>query len=167
LKRVFSTQLAEINLRGSGFIDPVRSQGEILADRMLAREGIPMTDIALVDDDISIRRSISRLLRSHGYGCVTYESGESALADPGLMNMGCLLIDLELFGMDGFELRDRLRSLGSSIPYIFVTAHSEADIPEWSSRMRDSYFLTKPVEERLLLSAIERVTPRKGGLPAR
>jgi FixJ family two-component response regulator len=133
---------------------------------MWAREGNLMTKIALVDDDFSIRRSVSRLLRSHGYECVTYESAESALADPGLMSMGCLLIDLELFGMDGFEFRDRLRSLGSSIPYIFVTAHSEMDIPDWSFRMGDSCFLTKPVEERLLLSAIESLTPRKDGLPA-
>jgi FixJ family two-component response regulator len=125
-----------------------------------------MTKIALVDDDFSIRRSISRLLRSHGYECVAYESAESALADPGLMKMSCLLIDIELFGMDGFELRDRLRDLGSRVPHIFVTAHSESDIPEWASRMGDSHFLTKPVEERLLLTAIESLSLRKGGLPA-
>jgi FixJ family two-component response regulator len=125
-----------------------------------------MIRIALVDDDFSIRRSVSRLLRSHGYECVSYSSAESALADPSLMNMGCLLIDIELFGMDGFELRDRLEDLGSPVPYIFVTAHSEADIPEWPSRIGDSYFLTKPVDESLLLSAIESLTLRKGGLPA-
>jgi FixJ family two-component response regulator len=125
-----------------------------------------MTKIALVDDDFSIRRSVSRLLRSHGYECVAYESAESALADPSLIDMGCLLIDIELFGMNGFELRDRLNDLGSPVPYIFVTAHSESDIPEWVSRMGDSCFLTKPVEERLLLSAIESLTLRKGGLPA-
>jgi FixJ family two-component response regulator len=125
-----------------------------------------MTKIALVDDDFSIRRSVSRLLRSHGYECVAYESAESALADPGLAKMSCLLIDIELFGMDGFELRDRLQDLGSPVPYIFVTAHSESDIPEWTSRMGNSFFLTKPVEERLLLTAIESLTLRKGGLPA-
>lgn len=125
-----------------------------------------MTKIALVDDDYSIRRSVSRLLRSHGYECVAYESAESALADPSLTSMGCLLIDIELFGMDGFELRDRLRDLGSPVPYIFVTAHSEADVPDWAFRLRDSYFLTKPVEEHLLLAAIETLTLRKGGLPA-
>lgn len=132
----------------------------------MAGKGGGMTKIALVDDDSSIRRSVCRLLRSHGYECVAYESAESALADPGLTKMSCLLIDIELFGMDGFELRDRLHELGSPVPHIFVTAHTESEVSEWVSRIGDSRFLTKPVEERLLLSAIESITLRKGGLPA-
>jgi FixJ family two-component response regulator len=78
------------------------------------------------------------------------------------MKMSCLLIDIELFEMDGFELRDRLLDLGSPVPHIFVTAHSESDIPDWVSRMGSSYYLTKPVEEHLLLSAIKNLSLRKG-----
>jgi len=117
-----------------------------------------MTKIALVDDDASIRSAVSRLLRSHGYECIAYESAESALADPALLQMSCVLIDIELFGMNGFELRDRLRDLGSPVPHIFVTAHSECDFPDWNARMGDSTCLTKPVEEHLLLSTIEELT---------
>jgi FixJ family two-component response regulator len=142
-----------------------KSQGKNSRQQWREKGG-GMTKIALVDDDSSIRRSVSRLLRSHGYECVAYESAESALADPGLTKMSCLLIDIELFGMDGFELRDRLCELGSPVPHIFVTAHTESEVSEWVSRMGNSRFLTKPVEERLLLSAIESITLRKGGLPA-
>ncbi len=120
-----------------------------------------MTRIALVDDDPSIRRSVSRLLRSHGYQCVAYESAEIALADSALSQMNCLLIDIELFGIDGFEFRDRLRDRGSKVPHVFITAHSASDVPDWDSRMGNSSYLTKPVEEHLLLSTIEELTLKK------
>ncbi len=84
-----------------------------------------------------------------------------ALADPVLSQMNCLLIDIELFGIDGFELRDRLRDRGSMIPYIFITAHSISDVPEWHVRMGESIYLTKPIEGRLLLSAIDSLTLKK------
>ena len=121
-----------------------------------------MTKVALIDDDASIRNAVSRLLRSNGYECIVYESAESALADPRLLQMGCLLIDIELLGMNGFELRDRLREVGSPVPHIFVTAHSENELPEWRARMGDSVCLTKPVEEGLLISAIEKLAPCAG-----
>jgi len=121
-----------------------------------------MTKIALIDDDASIRSAVSRLLRSNGYDCVAYESAESALADPMLSQVGCMLIDVELMGMNGFELRDRLRDVGSPVPHIFVTAHSESDFPEWRARMGDSVWLTKPVEEQVLLSAIAKLTLPSG-----
>lgn len=114
-----------------------------------------MTKIALVDDDASIRSGFSRLLRAHGYFCVAYESAEAALADPQLLEMSCLLIDVELSGMNGFDFRDRLRALGSIVPYIFVSAHSEDDFTDWQIRIGDSPCLRKPVEEAVLISAIE------------
>jgi len=117
-----------------------------------------MARIALIDDDASIRTAVCRLLRSNGYDCIAYESAESALADPTLLQVSCVLIDVELLGMNGFELRDRLRDVGSPVPHIFVTAHSESDFPEWRARLGDSVCLTKPVEEQLLLSAIAKLT---------
>ncbi len=120
-----------------------------------------MARIALVDDDPSIRRSVSRLLRSHGYECITYESAEIALADPALSQMSCLLIDIELFAIGGFELRDRLRDRGSKVPHIFITAHFASDVPDWDSRIGNSSYLTKPIEERVLLSTIEELTLKK------
>lgn len=116
-----------------------------------------MTKIALVDDDASIRKAIGRLLRTHGYECVTYESAESAISDPDLSQMDCLLIDVQLGGIDGFKLRDWLHKFGSHLPHIFITAHSEQDWPDWRKRVGDSTWLAKPVDERLLISEIERL----------
>ena len=116
--------------------------------------------IGLVDDDPSVRRAISRLLRSRGYECVTYESAESALADPELLWLNCAVLDLELPGINGFELRNHLRDLVPPIPYLFVTAHAESDFLDWDAQMGDSLYLRKPVEEDQLLSSIEKLICR-------
>jgi len=117
-----------------------------------------MIKIALVDDDSSVRSSIRRLLRSHGYQCFVYDSAESALADSALVQMGCVLIDIELLGMDGFDFRDRLHDLDAHVPCVFVTAHCEVDFPDWKARIGDTTCLTKPVEEQLLIRTIEKLT---------
>ncbi|HEX3470473.1 MAG TPA: response regulator [Silvibacterium sp.] len=122
------------------------------------------TRIGLVDDDLSVRKAMGRLLRSHGYECVAYESAEAALADPELLRMQCLVLDIELPEMSGFELRDHLVELGSAIPYIFFTGHAESDFVDWNARMGDSLYLKKPVDDNQLLSLIEKLIARASGL---
>ncbi len=115
------------------------------------------TRIGLVDDDLSVRKAMSRLLRSRGSECVTYESAEAALADPDFLQVHCLILDIELPQMSGFDLRDHLIKLGSTIPHFFVTAHSESDFADWSARIGDSVYLRKPVDENQLISLIEKL----------
>jgi two-component system, LuxR family, response regulator DctR len=112
------------------------------------------TRIGLVDDDLSIRKAMSRLLRSRGSECVTYESAEAALADPYLLCVHCLILDIELPEMNGFDLRDHLIEVGSQIPHLFLTAHTESDFADWNRRMGDSLCLRKPVDENQLISLI-------------
>ena len=115
------------------------------------------TRIGLVDDDLSVRKAMSRLLRSRGSVCVTYESAEAALADPDLLQVHCLILDIELPEMNGFELRDRLIELGSPIPHLFLTAHTESDFADWNARMGDSLCLRKPVDENQLIALINKL----------
>jgi FixJ family two-component response regulator len=111
--------------------------------------------ITLVDDDTSVRSAVSRLLRSNNYACKAYESAESALADPGFTTGDCLVLDVQLSGMNGFALRDRLREMGSPTPCLFITAHPETASAEWQQAVGDSPCLTKPFEESQLLAAID------------
>ena len=113
--------------------------------------------IGLVDDDLSVRKAMSRLLRSQGSECVTYESAEAALADPQLLQTDCLILDIELPAMNGFELRDHLIERGSSIPHLFVTAHADGDLSDWNTRMGNSPYLRKPVNEIQLIELINKV----------
>ena len=111
--------------------------------------------ITLVDDDPSVRSAVSRLLRSNNYTCKTYDSAESALADPDFAGVDCLVLDVQLSGMNGFALRDRLREMGSPTPCLFITAHPATGSAEWNHAVGDSPCLTKPFEESQLLAAID------------
>jgi FixJ family two-component response regulator len=111
--------------------------------------------IGLVDDDPSIRRAVDRLLRSHGYACTTYESAESALADPEMRSLDCLVLDIQLPAINGFGLRDRLQTMGLRVPHLFITAHAETESTEWCEQIGDSPYLTKPFEEAQLISLLE------------
>jgi FixJ family two-component response regulator len=109
--------------------------------------------VGLVDDDVSVRRAVSRLLRIHGYSCSSYESAEAALDDPEFLQMNCIIVDVQLGGMNGFELSHRLDALQPQIPRIFITAHMSSDLPDHPEH---SVLLTKPFDENQLLALIER-----------
>jgi FixJ family two-component response regulator len=111
--------------------------------------------VGLVDDDLSVRRALDRLLRSHGYSCLSYESAEAALSDPAFLQMNCVIVDVQLGGMNGFELGHRLDTLELNIPQIFITAHKESDLPEHSENI---VLLTKPFDENELIGLIEGST---------
>ena len=118
--------------------------------------------ITLVDDDPSVRSAVSRLLRSNNHWCKVYESAESALADPDFASVDCLVLDVQLSGMNGFALRDRLREMGSATPCLFITAHPETGSAEWKQAIGDSPCLTKPFEESQLLAAIDGLLRDRG-----
>jgi FixJ family two-component response regulator len=111
--------------------------------------------IALIDDDSSVRKAVSRLLRSHDYACSAYESAESALDDPALPSMQCLVIDVQLSGMSGFAFRDRLQQAGIRIPSLFITGHADLGSREWAQSLGDTPCVQKPFDEGQLLSVIE------------
>jgi FixJ family two-component response regulator len=111
--------------------------------------------VGLVDDDTSVRRAVSRLLRIHGYLCLSYESAEAALRDPEFLQMNCHIFDIQLGGMNGFELGHRLDALQSQIPRIFITAHMLPDLPE---HPEDTTLLMKPFDDDQLLALIKRST---------
>ena len=113
--------------------------------------------IGLIDDDASVRSAVSRLLRSYNYACTGYDSAERALADPRLPDMDCLLVDVQLPGMSGFALRDRLLLDGLAVPCLFITAHAETDSAEWIRSLGPNPCVIKPFDESQLLTAIDNL----------
>lgn len=111
--------------------------------------------IGLIDDDVSVRRAVGRLLQTHGYSCTTYDSAEAALADPSFLQMNCIIVDIQLGGINGFELCDRLAAIGTHIPHVFITAHVKVDFSAYSRRLGNSLLLTKPFEEEQLIDSIK------------
>ena len=108
-----------------------------------------------MDDDLSVRRAVGRLLRTHGYDCMIYDSAEAALSDPDFPRMNCVILDVQLGGISGFELGERLHSLGLSMPQIFITAHVKSDFPQ---RSQDTALLVKPFDESQLIDLIKDAT---------
>ena len=112
--------------------------------------------VAVVDDDDSFGRAISRLLRAAGFEPVGYSSAEAFLEDTTHAPPDCLLLDIHLGGASGLELRRHLTASGSAIPVIFVSGHDEPKIREEAQQAGCSAYLRKPVSGHLLIEAITK-----------
>lgn len=112
--------------------------------------------IAIVDDDRSILRALHRLVRSHGYTVQTFESAPEFLDSLHRGRPACLLLDVHLEGMSGFDLQERLAADGAGVPIIFITADDDATTRERIEQSGAAGHLWKPVDEQALLHAIRR-----------
>ena len=81
--------------------------------------------IAVVDDDESLSRPCTRLLREAGYQAITYLSAETFLEDPLRVHFGCLLVDVQLGGMSGIEMHRKLLEQGNRTPIVYITAFDD------------------------------------------
>jgi FixJ family two-component response regulator len=111
--------------------------------------------VFVVDDDDSLRKALDRLLRIKGYRVVTFASAEEFLGESLEMQIGCLVLDLQLPGLDGLELQKVLLQRGISLPIVFVTGHGT--IPKAIRAVKSGAmgFLTKPFSEKELILEIE------------
>jgi FixJ family two-component response regulator len=109
--------------------------------------------VYLVDDDISIRESMTGLLEALGLVVISFDSAESFLQHERVDTAACLILDLQLPQMNGLELQKRLAQ-SESLPVIFITAHG--DIPSSVRAMKGGAmeFLTKPVDREALMATI-------------
>ena len=115
----------------------------------------PKPLIAVVDDDSSLRESTQLLLRSAGYRTEAFASAREFLDSPQVDATACLILDVRMPGMDGFELQRFLNGAQRQIPIIFITAHA-TEIEEESARKAGAVdFLRKPVNDEKILNAIQ------------
>src|ERR1051326_4512960 len=110
--------------------------------------------VAIVDDDDSFARALSRRLRAAGFEPLIYSSAEAFLEQATQAVADCLVLDIQLGGMSGLDLRRRLTALGTPTPVIFVTAHDEPEVREEARQIGCSAYLRKPVAGPLLVEAI-------------
>ena len=110
--------------------------------------------IGIVDDDPSIRTALDRLLRSDGLTAEVFCSAEEVLKREGLEEISCLLIDLQMPGMGGLDLQDRLNSAGPHPPIIFISAKDDPQVRKQAMAGGSVDFLLKPFHDQELLDAI-------------
>jgi FixJ family two-component response regulator len=112
--------------------------------------------VLVVDDDKSVRRSLHRLIGAGGFEVETFASAAEVISSPSLGRPGCLLIDVHLGRMSGFELRDRLAGAGVRMPVIFMTAFDDEPTRARAEAAGAVAYLRKPFDDQALLDAIAK-----------
>ena len=123
-----------------------------------------MTEVSpvvfVVDDDLSVRRSTERLIRSIGLEVQTFTSAREFLKNPRPARPACLVLDVRMPGLSGMDLQHELTQSGIHIPIIFITAHGDIPMSVRAMKAGATEFLTKPFRSRNLLEAIRAAIDR-------
>jgi FixJ family two-component response regulator len=110
--------------------------------------------VFVVDDDLSIRTSTERLVRSAGFTVKTFGSAAEFLASPRPDGPACLVLDVRLPGQSGLDLQRELTASGVEIPIVFMTGHGDIPMSVRAIKAGAVEFLTKPYRKKALLDAI-------------
>jgi two-component system, LuxR family, response regulator FixJ len=117
-----------------------------------------MTDkklIHIVDDEDSIRRSVSFMLKTSGYQTETWSSGQAFLKEVKHAEHGCILLDVRMPEIDGLEVQRTLAERGVTMPVVIMTGHGDISIAIRAMKAGAVDFLEKPFEKAALIAAIE------------
>ena len=110
--------------------------------------------VFIVDDDAPLRRALSRLLREHGWQVAAFASAEDFLAQRDVVAPGCLVLDVDLPGLDGLALQCRLAESPPALPIVFLTGQGDIPMTVQAVKAGAVDFLTKPVAAKVLLAAV-------------
>jgi FixJ family two-component response regulator len=117
--------------------------------------------ISVVDDDESVRESLSGLMRSVGFAVTVFASAEEFLSSVYLRNTDCLILDVRMPGMNGLDLQSHLEVTRHQIPLVFVTAHGHEEARQRALNGGAVGYLLKPFSEEALLKAIDAALQSK------
>ena len=114
------------------------------------------SSIAIVDDDVSFREALAGLIQSVGYRAETFESGPAFLAAALPPSFACLIADIHMPEMTGFELCELLAARGYGLPVIYVTSAGDRRTEARARAMGAVGFLTKPFDDDALIALLRR-----------
>ncbi len=112
--------------------------------------------ICIVDDDTSVRRALGRIVRSFGFDIQLLASGRDCLDGPYVDQASCLIVDVMMPDMDGFELHALLSALGRDIPTIFISGQYDQKTIDRARSVGSVALLNKPCDANTLHDAIEK-----------
>jgi FixJ family two-component response regulator len=116
--------------------------------------------VVVVEDDAGMRDAIDRVLQATGFAVTGFASAEAALQDKVTREAHCLVLDIHLPGISGFDLYERLAETGSKPPVIFITARDDIRSKERSAQLGALDYLVKPFSGRALAAIVARALPR-------
>ena len=121
--------------------------------------------VAVVDDDESLCRSLSRYLKAAHFQPIAYLSAEAFLSDTKHPKFDCLVLDIQLGGMSGLELSRRLYADHDGTPVVFITAHDDPEVRAQAEALGCAGFLRKSDPGAEVLAAIRRATDQEDSSP--
>lgn len=116
--------------------------------------------VYVVDDDVSAREGLARLICSAGLTPKTFVSGEEFLAAARSKRPGCLILDVDLPGLNGLDLQQELAESDTEVPIIFLTGHGDIPMTVRAVKAGAANFLTKPVDGEELLKTVRQAIER-------
>jgi FixJ family two-component response regulator len=116
--------------------------------------------VYIVDDDESVRRAAARLLSTEGFKALTFETAHEFLEFPWAATPSCLVLDVQMPGLTGIELQERLAGYQAALPIIFISGHGDIPTSVKAIKAGAVDFLSKPVNAESLLSAIRQSIQR-------
>ena len=116
--------------------------------------------IVVVEDDASLGRAMERMLRAGGLDPRVFGSAELLLESSEVSSACCMVLDVQLPGLDGFALHDRLRETGFTGPIIFATAFDDREAHAAAARRSPAAFMSKPFTGQSLLAAVRDALSR-------
>jgi len=116
--------------------------------------------VLVVDDDASVRKGLQRLIRAAGYDVETFDGGAAYLARPAQEPPACLVLDIRMPGMSGFELMQAVAGTPRALPIVFVSGHGDEEMRAQAMGAGAVEVLFKPLDERALLAAIDKALER-------
>ena len=121
--------------------------------------------VAVLDDESRMRSALGRLLRTHGVVVDLYETGESFVESAKTHAPDCLLLDLHMPNMNGFDVLAEMAALNLPTKTIVITGHDEASNAERVRELGAVDYLLKPLDESVLIESIERASHHSNGSP--
>src|SRR5271169_6181410 len=113
-----------------------------------------VSEVYVLDDDVSVREGVASLIRSVGLKVRTFASTQEFLASLQKERPSCLVLDIQLPDINGFELQQELAAKDIQIPIIFLTGHGDIPMSVRAIKAGALEFLTKPFDDEYLLEAI-------------
>ena len=123
----------------------------VLAEEIASASSMRTAKIAIIDDDGAVREAMKLFMRSLGYHTSTFGSADKFLNSEQISDTSCLITDVQMPGLNGCDLQDRLIARGHRIPIIFITGHPDENVRARAIKAGAVAFLTKPVNPDHLL----------------
>ena len=118
--------------------------------------------VFVVDDEVSVRRSLELLIGSAGWKPETFASAQEFLSSPRVLAPSCLVLDVSLPDLNGLELQKRIAGDRSDMPIIFISGYGDVPMTVQAMKAGAVEFLTKPFSDDVLLTAIQHALERSG-----